>query len=68
MGFGTRKGYGQAVGRFNPDQKVSLAAGGRICECRIEELQRHGIEPVLEETVEEFRKTTGEFKGTTYGA
>jgi CRISPR/Cas system CSM-associated protein Csm3 (group 7 of RAMP superfamily) len=68
MGFGTRKGYGQAVGRFNSDQKVSLAAGRRICECRIEELQRLGIEPVLEETVEEFRKTTGEFKGAIHGA
>ncbi len=68
MGFGTRKGYGQAVGRFDPDQKVSLAARGKIYECRINELLGHGIKPVLEEMVGEFRKTIDEFKEATYGA
>jgi CRISPR/Cas system CSM-associated protein Csm3 (group 7 of RAMP superfamily) len=73
MGFGTRKGFGQVVGRVNPDNEIMLSTPDHLYSCRISELLDGSgipIEPLknmLENAVSVMRKKTVEFGGAQYG-
>ena len=73
MGFGTHKGFGQVMGRIDPDKEIMLSTPDHIYSCRISELfESSGIplEPLrnmLENAVSAMRKKTSEFGGARYG-
>ncbi|OQY97698.1 MAG: hypothetical protein B6D35_14365 [Candidatus Brocadia sp. UTAMX2] len=72
MGFGTRKGYGQAVGIFQRDKTVLLSTSKTICSCRIGDLYNKDtgvdttVKMFLEKAVQEFRDMVQKYKGTEY--
>ena len=73
IGFGTRKGFGQVVGKINPDDEIILSMPDHICSCRLSELTEDSgipLEPlrnVLENAVSSVRKKTAGFGGARYG-
>jgi len=71
MGFGTRKGYGQAVGIFNRERDLLLSTPNKVYKCRISEIYNSNgvdsdIKKFLEKAVKEFRLMVKEYKGTEY--
>lgn len=74
MGFGTRKGFGQVAGSFDPEKDVLLSAPDGIYWFKIKEFIEGAVDAVdplktlLENSVTSLRKRAQEFKGTTYEA
>lgn len=71
MGFGTRKGYGQAVGAIDSEREILLSTPDKIYVCKIKEIYNSNgvnnvIKEILQKAVNKFRYEVQDYKGTNY--
>ena len=71
FGFGTRKGFGQAVGNFSPAHPLFLSTPGQLLSCTFQDLwdvpaRQTDLKEILEGAVAELRECAGTFEGASY--
>lgn len=70
FGFGTRKGYGQALGSFPPEGELVLSTPEYLGKCSLEKLQEgdawEKVKGLLQQAADAFRKRVQSFQEVGY--